>query len=124
MENSEHPITQNDRERYVKCYHRHRYYYYYYYYYERKRKGEDVPSDEEECTDIVLSSKTRVENLEVVSRRKVNRRRPRKTRVWFNDGTFATVYDRTFNAKNNQTGAEIRGRGGSSRLKNRDGIFR
>ena len=55
-------------------------------------KGEDVPSDEEECTDIVLSSKTRVENLEVVSRRKVNRRRPRKTRVWFNDGTFALPF--------------------------------
>ena len=55
-------------------------------------EGEDVPSDEEECTDIVLSSKTRVENLEVVSRRKVNRRRPRKTRVWFNDGTFALPF--------------------------------
>lgn len=49
-------------------------------------------SDEDECLDIVLSSKTRVENLEVVSRRKVTRRRPRKTKVWFNDGTFALPF--------------------------------
>ena len=49
-------------------------------------------SDEDECSDIVLSSKTRVENLEVVSRRKVTRRRPRKTKVWFNDGTFALPF--------------------------------
>ena len=49
-------------------------------------------SDEDECVDIVLSSKTRVENLEVVSRRKVTRRRPRKTKVWFNDGTFALPF--------------------------------
>ena len=49
-------------------------------------------SDEDECLDIVLSSKTRVDNLEVVSRRKVTRRRPRKTKVWFNDGTFALPF--------------------------------
>ena len=49
-------------------------------------------SDEDECLDIVLSSKTRVENLEAVSRRKVTRRRPRKTKVWFNDGTFALPF--------------------------------
>jgi len=49
-------------------------------------------SDEDECLDIVLSSKTRVENLEVVSRRKVTRRQPRKTKVWFNDGTFALPF--------------------------------
>ncbi|CAL6354490.1 unnamed protein product [Bathycoccus prasinos] len=49
-------------------------------------------SDEDECLDIVLSSKTRVENLEVVSRRKVTRCRPRKTKVWFNDGTFALPF--------------------------------
>lgn len=49
-------------------------------------------SDEDECLDIVLSSKTRVENVEVVSRRKVTRRRPRKTKVWFNDGTFALPF--------------------------------
>ena len=49
-------------------------------------------SDEDECLDIVLSSKTRVENLEVVSRRKVTRRRPRKTKAWFNDGTFALPF--------------------------------
>ncbi|CAL6345370.1 unnamed protein product [Bathycoccus prasinos] len=49
-------------------------------------------SDEDECLDIVLSSKTRVENLEVVSRRKVTSRRPRKTKVWFNDGTFALPF--------------------------------
>ena len=49
-------------------------------------------SDEDECLDIVLSSKTRMENLEVVSRRKVTRRRPRKTKVWFNDGTFALPF--------------------------------
>ena len=56
-------------------------------------KNEDErASDEDECLDIVLSSKTRVENLEVVSRRKVTRRRPRKTKVWFNDGTFALPF--------------------------------
>jgi len=54
--------------------------------------NDELASDEDECFDIVASSKTRVENLEVVSRRKVSRRRPRKTKVWFNDGTFALPF--------------------------------
>lgn len=59
---------------------------------EHQRGNVSIESDEEEALEVVISNKSRVENLEVVARRKITRRRARKIKVWFNDGNFALPF--------------------------------